>query len=101
MGIWINSSIYLATLIVTQDGTIYRRGIWSLHAKEIPHSKVGDIEIDQSVFQRLVNVGKISIASASAASKNVEMEVSGIPAPFKVFNLIKQHRDHTDTKQIA
>lgn len=87
--VWWIKCIYV-TLILTSEGIIYRRGILAKHTNGIAHSNVRLIRIDQSLIQRLLNVGSVSIASAGIAE--VEIEVHGISNPEKVRKIVESNR---------
>jgi uncharacterized membrane protein YdbT with pleckstrin-like domain len=80
-----------ATLTVTNKRTIQRRGLFSKKTSEVLHRDVRNIEIDQSVFQRLFGVGNIGIASAGRSG--MEIEFRGVRDPEGVKALIDRHRD--------
>ena len=88
-GIWY-IAVMGTTLIVTDQRCTLRRGILSRHTNEVRHSTVRNIQIRQSLTQRLFNVGDLSIASAG--SGRVEIEVKGIASPNFVKRLIDQNR---------
>ncbi len=77
-------------LVVTDRRTIFRKGLLSKFTNEVLHSHVRNIQIDQSVFQRLMHVGSIGISSAGQAG--IEIFIRGIPNPYDVKSIIDQHR---------
>lgn len=78
------------TLTVTTDRTRVRRGIFSKHTNSVFHENVRNIQVKQSLLQRLLGVGYIGVASAGHAG--MEIEVQGVPDPDHVKELIDQHR---------
>jgi uncharacterized membrane protein YdbT with pleckstrin-like domain len=81
----------LATqLTVTNEQTTLRRGILSKHTNDVFHSNVRNIQVRQSFFQRLFDVGYVGISSAGQAG--MEIEIDGIPHPERVKELIDEHR---------
>ena len=48
-------------LVVTDRRTIFRKGLLTKFTNEVLHSHVRNIQINQSVFQRLTHVGSIGI----------------------------------------
>jgi uncharacterized membrane protein YdbT with pleckstrin-like domain len=78
------------TLTVTTDRTRVRRGIFSKHTNSVFHENVRNIQVKQSLLQRLLGVGYIGVASAGHAG--MEIEVQGVPNPEHVKDLIDQHR---------
>ncbi len=79
------------TLTVTNEQTTLRRGILSKYTNDVFHSNVRNIQVRQSFLQRIFNVGWVGISSAGQAG--LEIEVSGIPDPHKVKDLIDDHRE--------
>jgi hypothetical protein len=77
-------------LVVTDRRTIFRKGLLSKFTNEILHSHVRNIQINQSVFQRLMHVGSIGISSSGQAG--IEIFIRGIPKPYYVKSIIDQYR---------
>jgi hypothetical protein len=77
-------------LVVTDRRTIFRKGLLSKFTNEVLHSHVRNIQIDQSVFQRLMHVGSIGISSSGQAG--IEIFIRGIPNPYDVKSIIDQYR---------
>lgn len=85
---WLNTRT--TTLVVTDKRTILRKGILSRYTNEVLHQHVRNIQIIQSLSQRMMNVGTIGISSAAQA--DIEIRAVGIPMPDKVKALIDQYR---------
>ena len=77
-------------IVVTDQRTIFRKGLLSKFTNEILHSHVRNIQINQSVFQRLMHVGSIGISSSGQAG--IEIFIRGIPNPYDVKSIIDQYR---------
>jgi hypothetical protein len=77
-------------LVVTDRRTIFRKGLLSKFTNEVLHSHVRNIQINQSVFQRLMHVGSIGISSSGQAG--IEIFIRGIPNPYEVKSIIDQYR---------
>ncbi len=77
-------------LVVTDRRTIFRKGLLSKFTNEVLHSHVRNIQINQSVFQRLMHVGSIGISSSGQAG--IEIFIRGIPNPYDVKRIIDQYR---------
>jgi uncharacterized membrane protein YdbT with pleckstrin-like domain len=71
--------------VVTTDRLVYRSGVISKHGKEIPLERVNDIAFHQTVFERLIGTGDLSIESAGAQSRET---FGDIPRPAAVQNEI-------------
>lgn len=71
--------------VVTTDRLVYRTGMIAKRGKEIPLGRVNDISFNQSVFERMIGTGDLSIESAGAQSRET---FSDIPHPSRVQNEI-------------
>jgi len=49
--------------VVTNERIIARRGIFSQHTENIPVDRISDVQFDQSLFERLLGCGRLSLAS--------------------------------------
>ncbi len=78
------------TLTVTNSRTRLRRGLLSKHTTEVWHHHVRNVQTNQNVFERIMGVGTISIASAGKSGFEVEM--SGVPKVNKIKDIIDQNR---------
>ena len=78
------------TLTVTNEQTTLRKGILSKYTNDVFHENVRNIQVRQTFLQRLFSVGWIGISSAGQSG--VEIEVSGIPDPERVKQIIDDHR---------
>ncbi len=78
------------TVTVTSERTSCRRGILSKSITEVWHQDIRNVQLDQSLIQRILDVGTIGISSAGQSG--LEISVSGIPNPDKIKQLIDQYR---------
>ncbi len=85
---WINCKG--TTLTVSSQRTRLRRGILSKSITEVWHQDVRNVQLKQTLFQRLFGVGMIGVSSAGQSG--MEISVSGIPDPETVKSLIDNHR---------
>lgn len=76
---------HTTNFVVTTDRLVYRSGIVAKHGKEIPLERVNDISYAQTVFERLLGTGDLSIESAGARSRET---FADIPRPSTVQNEI-------------
>jgi hypothetical protein len=87
-------------LRITDRRSIDERGIVTRRYSEVLHSHAVNIRIQQSVWQRLMNLGDFEIESAaggaidpeSGARTSTEIAIKDIPDPYGVKALIDQHR---------
>ena len=80
-----------AMLTVTNKRTIQRTGLISKKTTEVVHRDVRNIQIDQSVFQRLFGVGSIGISSAGQSG--IEIQFTGVRDPDGIKALIDRYRN--------
>ena len=86
--VWINR---LGTvLIITNKRCILRKGIVSRSTTEVRHVDIRNIQVNQGIINRILNVGHIGISSAGQS--DVEIKVSGLSDPTGVRNLIDSQR---------
>ncbi len=78
-------------LTISNKRTVRSEGIIRRHTSEVLHDHVRNIEIRQSVVQRLLNAGHIGISSAG--QDDIEIEVHDIPKPYELKALIDEYRD--------
>jgi len=83
------------TLIVTNEGTTIERGLLSKSTNELWHSDVRNVQIQQTFFQRIMNVGTVNISSGGQA--DIEIIASGIPDPHQVHTIIEEQRRRLGT----
>ncbi|NET46433.1 PH domain-containing protein [Okeania sp. SIO2B3] len=85
---WIKSKN--TTLIVTDKRTFLQQGLLSRYTNEVMHAHIRNIQVQQSMMECLFNTGTIKIASAGTG--DIEITVSGIPAPNRIKEVIDHYR---------
>lgn len=90
VGYWFLVS-YATTLTITSDRTIVRRGIIRKETSEVQHDDVRNIQVDQNIFQRILNIGGIGISSSG--QDDLEVVVKGVPGPEELVEVIRQNQD--------
>lgn len=78
------------SLIITDQRSTLRKGILSKATSEVWHENVRNVQMEQSLGQRIFGVGKLGISSAGQSG--MEIEISGISNPEKAKKIIDQHR---------
>ena len=78
------------TLTVTSKRTTVWRGIIAKETSEVQHDDVRNIQIDQSVLERLLGVGKIAISSSG--QDGLEVVVKGVPTPADIAAMIRRRQ---------
>ena len=83
------------SFVVTTDRLVYRVGVIAKHGKEIPLERVNDIAFTQTVFERIIGCGDLSIESAGAKSRET---FADIPHPSRVQNEIYRQMEAAAAK---
>ena len=89
--IWYITARLWVKLTISNKRTIRREGIIRRYTSEVLHDHVRNVEIRQSLLQRLLKVGYIGISSAG--QDDIEIEVWDIPKPYEVKALIDEYRE--------
>lgn len=71
--------------VVTTERLIYREGVLAKRGKEIPLERLNDIAVTQTLFERLLGAGDVTIESGGERGQQV---FTDIPKPFLVQNVI-------------
>jgi uncharacterized membrane protein YdbT with pleckstrin-like domain len=77
-------------LTVTDLRTRLHRGWLSRSITEVWHRDVRNVQIQQTLFQRILGVGRIGVSSAAQSS--IEIEVSGMRNVDKIKGIIDKNR---------
>lgn len=81
-------------LTVSNKRTTYRRGLLRKHTSEVLHDHIRNLQIEQSLFQRLLNTGRITLDSAAGGGAvSAEITVDHVPQPKKIKDIIDRYRD--------
>lgn len=78
-------------LSISNKRTIRQEGIIRRHTSEVLHDHVRNVEIKQSFFQRIFNVGYLGISSSG--QDDIEIEARDLPKPYEIKALIDQYRE--------
>jgi len=81
---------YGSRLVLTQEEATFIKGVFNTSMTEIRIADIRAVEVDQRFFEKLVGIGTIRIASAG--SDGWEIDISGMPSPAKVRNIINAGR---------
>lgn len=84
---WWLQCIY-TTLSITSRRSVLRFGILSKRSTEVRHDDVRNLQIEQSMMERLFGVGDIAISSAG--QDELEIHAIGIPQPEKIAQKIRE-----------
>lgn len=78
------------TLEVTSKRTRLIRGFIAKATSEVQHDDVRNIQVDQSMIGRLVNVGGLAISSSG--QDDLEINAKGLPGPNQIAELIRDRQ---------
>ncbi|MEZ6128580.1 MAG: PH domain-containing protein [Planctomycetaceae bacterium] len=85
-GYWVVMSRF-ETLTVTDDRTIHQQGWVSRDTSEVQHDDVRNIQLDQSLLQRLLDVGTVGISSSG--QDDLEVVAKRLANPQRIIDLIR------------
>ena len=91
--VWANTNF-----TVTTDRLIYREGVLGKRGKEIPLERLNDIAVNQSLFERMIGAGDVTIESAGERGQQV---FADIRKPFLVQNLIYSEIERAQARDAA
>jgi membrane protein YdbS with pleckstrin-like domain len=77
-------------LEITTRRIRFTRGLIARSSVEMLHRSVQDIEIEQTVWQRLLRTGTIRVANAGEEEDDIE--IKDVPNPHRLRDLIDQYR---------
>ncbi len=86
---WVKFSLS-RSLEITNKRTIQHMGLLARSTTEVLHDHIRNVQIRQSFGQRIMGVGEIGISSA--ADSSIEVDMTGIPDPYKVRKVIDLYR---------
>ncbi len=90
LGVWWVSTLG-TTLTITNKRALVRRGIFSRATREILHDRIQDIQVTQSFWDRVWNVGSIGLSSSGEAG--IEIQVEGLAKPMRIREIIDAYRN--------
>ena len=77
-------------LEITNKRSIARRGLLSKATSEVLHDNIRNIQITQTMWQRVWGVGKMGISSAG--QDGLEIDIKNLPRPDKIREMIDLYR---------
>ena len=84
--------------VVTTDRLIYREGVLGKRGKEIPLERLNDIAVNQTLFERIIGAGDVTIESGGERGQQV---FSDIRKPFLVQNVIYSEIERAGARDAA
>ena len=91
LGVWYVSITLSQSLRVTNKRIEARRGLISRSTNEVLHDHIRNIQVDQSVVDRIVGVGKIGISSAG--QDEIEITMEDLPQPSRLAEILDRYRE--------
>jgi DNA-directed RNA polymerase subunit RPC12/RpoP len=89
LGVW-KLLTFDETLEITNKRSILHRGILRKSTTEVLHDNIRNVQVDQSFWNRVWNVGSMGISSSAQAG--LEIEAKHIPKPHHVRKVIDLYR---------
>lgn len=77
-------------LIVTEDYVMTQEGLFDIKQVQVFHGDISRLNINQRLWQRVLNIGDIEIGSS--ATDAIDMTMCGIPEPKELRRLINRLR---------
>ncbi len=87
--VWLVLSLS-TTLTVTNSRTIFRKGIIQRDSSEVQHDDVRNLQINQSLLQRLLRIGEIGISSSG--QDGLEIVAQRIASPGSIVETIRKNQ---------
>jgi len=75
------------SLTITNERTIWARGILDRETSEVQHDDIRNIQIKENFIDRILGVGRIAISSAG--QDDMEIDVHGVPRPTAVGDTVR------------
>lgn len=79
-----------AALQITNKRTVHRQGLLSKATSEVVHDNIRNVQVTQTFWQRLWNVGTLGLSSSG--QDGIEIEITDIPRPERVREVIDAYR---------
>ena len=79
-----------AALEITNKRTVARKGLFSRSTSEVVHDNIRNVQVDQSFWDRIWNVGAIGISSSG--QDGIEIQMKNVPKPQELQKLIDLYR---------
>lgn len=89
LGLWKIASLS-ERLTITTKRVVHTRGLLSKSTIEMLHRTIQDVEIEQSLIDRIWGVGKLSISNAG--QEDDEIVIQHAPKPYKIRETIDAYR---------
>ena len=85
---WIGT--VFTTVTVTTKRTVHRVGIIARNSSEVQHDDVRNLQIDQSILERILGIGDIAISSSG--QDDMEIVAVGVPNPERIAKVVRKYQ---------
>lgn len=89
LGVWKLKTLS-AALQITNKRSVHRQGLLSKATSEVVHDNIRNVQVTQTFWQRLWNVGTLGLSSSG--QDGIEIEITDIPRPEHVREVIDAYR---------
>lgn len=90
LALWAVGSRYCRRYKVTERRVISIEGLISRNTSEVEIKDIRNIQISQSLMERLFRIGTVKIGTAGTAG--VEIVLRGVPNPMRVRDVVREQR---------
>lgn len=78
------------SLTVTTQRSIWARGIINRQTSEVQHDDIRNIQVSQTIIERLFNAGSVAISSAGQG--DMEIIIKGVPNPRAIVETVRTYQ---------
>jgi uncharacterized membrane protein YdbT with pleckstrin-like domain len=78
------------SLTITDERTVWSRGILDRETSEVQHDDIRNIQIKQTFIDRILGVGRVAISSAG--QDEMEIDIRDVPAPSQVADTVRSYQ---------
>lgn len=78
------------SLTITDERTVWARGIFDRETSEVQHDDIRNIQIKQSFLDRILGVGRVAISSAG--QDEMEIDIRDVPDPSGVADTVRSYQ---------
>lgn len=88
---WWKLEAMCTRMIITNKRTTVRRGLLARSTREILHDQVKDLNLHQTILQRMLRTGSLGIDGSG--TDEIELLVEGLPNPERLRRIIDAYRE--------
>ncbi|MEL6329773.1 MAG: PH domain-containing protein [Planctomycetota bacterium] len=87
---WWKVMTFASSLKITNKRTQHRRGLFSKSTSEVLHDNIRNVQVEQSFWQRIFDVGTLGLSSSG--QDEIEILMKDVPKPHEVARVIDLYR---------